>query len=55
MKFNFFDKFGLAGFTPEESSFTAEFLHNSDADSGSDGFIDWSYWAEINITPIDAA
>jgi hypothetical protein len=55
MKFNFFDKFGIAGFTPEESSFTAEFLHNSDADSGSDGFIDWSYWADVNITPIDAA
>ena len=55
MRFDFFDKFGIAGFSPEEISHTVEFLHNSDADSSGEGFIDWSYWAEINITPIDAA
>lgn len=55
MRFDFFDKFGIAGFSPEEISHTTEFLHNNDPENDNDGLIDWSYWAEINITPIDAA
>jgi hypothetical protein len=55
MRFDFFDKFGIAGFSPEEISHTVEFLHNNDPENDNDGLIDWLYWAEINITPIDAA
>ena len=43
MKFNFFEKFGVAGFSPEEVSHTAEFLHNSDPENDNDGLIDWDY------------
>jgi hypothetical protein len=56
MRFDFFDKFGIAGFSPEESSHTAEFLHNNDPENNNDGLIDWSYWSELsNITPTEAA
>jgi hypothetical protein len=55
MRFDFYERFGIIGFTKEEVSHTAEFLHNNDAENDSDGLIDWSYWAEINITPTEAA
>jgi hypothetical protein len=55
MRFDFYERFGIIGFTKEEVSHTAEFLHNNDPENDNDGLIDWSYWAEINFTPIDAA
>jgi hypothetical protein len=63
MKFNFFEKFGIVGFSPQESSHTVEFQHSYDAKENcysSDAYlgnlISWDNWSKLeNITPEQAS